>query len=63
MILAPYPHHPRHSDPEELSAAYERIDELEAALKHAQEAIFWYRADNFELNGKLVGEVIAETLS
>jgi hypothetical protein len=48
---------------EELKAAYERISQLKDALKHAQEAIFWYGALGFEQDGKTVGQVLNEVLA
>lgn len=48
---------------EENKACYERIDELETALKHAQEALFWHDGENFEMDGRTIGQAIAEALS
>ena len=48
---------------EELAAAYERITDLETALKHAQEALFWHDGENFEIDGRTVGQTVAEVLS
>jgi hypothetical protein len=52
---------------EELNAAYQRIAELEGALMHAQDALFWHKGDGFEIDGELdgrtVGEVITDALT
>jgi hypothetical protein len=48
---------------EELRAAYQRIAELETVMKHAQEALFWYEGDGFEMDGRTIGQAIAEALS
>ena len=39
-----------------------RIAELERALRHAQEAIFWYHAEGFEMDGGRIGDVIKSAL-
>lgn len=43
--------------------ASEPIRELETALRHAQEALFWYRAENFEMDGRRIGDVVDSALS
>lgn len=32
--------------------------EMLIALKHAQEALFWHQAEDFEIDGKTAGEVV-----
>lgn len=39
-----------------------RVYELEAALRHAQEALFWYHGENFEMDGRKAGDVIEAAL-
>ena len=48
---------------EELSAAYERIDELTKVLRHAQEALFWHHGEEFEMDGHRIGPLIDAVLS
>lgn len=40
----------------------QRINELETALKHAEEALFWHDGMAFEMDGKIVGQVIVNAL-
>lgn len=39
-----------------------RIVELESALKHAQEALFWHHGEDFEMDGRRIGDRMREVL-
>jgi hypothetical protein len=46
-----------------LREAANLADALVLALLHAQEALAWHDAEGFEVGGKIVGDVVRETLA
>lgn len=66
-LMKPIPNdHPMYSDysqhNREIVRLAARIQILESALRHADEALFWHKGLAFELDGKTVGEVIEAAL-